>query len=146
MRAYEYRYVVSFEDTNVVGNVYYANHIRWQGRCREMFLRDYVPDVLEELSRGLVLVTLRVSCEYYQELAAFDELVIRMRLGELSQHRMKLLFEYWRLPASGDAGGDEVLTARGEQELACMGRHGEKLEPQAWPASFLEALRPYAEG
>jgi hypothetical protein len=43
MRAYEYRHVVSFEETNLVGNVYYVNHIRWQGLCREMFLRDYAP-------------------------------------------------------------------------------------------------------
>ena len=37
MRSYEYRHVVAFEETNLVGNVYYVNHLRWQGRCREMF-------------------------------------------------------------------------------------------------------------
>ena len=86
MRAYEHRHVVGFEETNLVGNVYYANHIRWQGRCREMFLHEHVPELLKDLTRGLALVTLRVSCEYYQELAAFDELAIRMRLAELAQH------------------------------------------------------------
>ena len=65
MRAYEYHHIVGFEETNVVGNVYYANHISWQGRCREMFLRDNAPEILDELSRGLALVTLRVSCEYF---------------------------------------------------------------------------------
>ena len=40
MKAFEYRHVVGFEETNLVGNVYYVNHLRWQGRCREMFLRD----------------------------------------------------------------------------------------------------------
>jgi enediyne biosynthesis thioesterase len=34
MLSYEMRYVVGFEETNVVGNVYYAHHVRWQGRCR----------------------------------------------------------------------------------------------------------------
>ena len=38
MRAFEYRHVVSFEETNLVGNVYFANHLSWQGRCRELFL------------------------------------------------------------------------------------------------------------
>ena len=139
MRAYEYRHVVGFEETNLVGNVYYTNPIRWQGRCREMFLREHAPEMLGEMERGLALVTLRVSCEYYQELAAFDELVIRMRLAELAQHRMTLAFEYWR---AGDAG--EELVARGEQELACMARNAKGvLEPQPWPESFREALRPY---
>jgi len=45
MRSYEYRHVVSFEETNLVGNVYYVNHLRWQGRVREMFLRDHAPGV-----------------------------------------------------------------------------------------------------
>ncbi len=138
MRSYEYRYVVGFEDTNVVGNVYYSNHIRWQGRCREMFLRDHAPKMLEEIEHGLALVTLRVSCEYFQELAAFDEVVIRMRLAELSQNRMTLQFEYW---LNKDPG--EQLAARGEQQLACMLRRDGKLEPVPWPPLFTEALEPY---
>src|SRR5215472_9465956 len=79
-RAYEYRHVVGFEETNLVGNVYYVNHLRWQGRCREMFLRDHAPEVLKQLNESLCLVTLSCSCEYLRELSAFDELVIEMRL------------------------------------------------------------------
>jgi enediyne biosynthesis thioesterase len=138
MRSYEYRYVVGFEDTNVVGNVYYANHIRWQGRCREMFLRDHAPKMLDEIEGGLALVTLRVSCEYFLELAAFDEVVIRMRLGELSTSRMTLRFEYWL-----DKDPSEQLAARGEQELACMLRREGELEPVAWPVELTAALEPY---
>ena len=92
MHAYEYRHVVGFEETNLVGNVYYVNHIRWQGRCRELFLRDHAPEVLTALAQGLCLVTTRCSCEYLAELAAFDEVVIRMRLGALTQSRMSLVF------------------------------------------------------
>ena len=155
MPSFEYRHVIGFEETNVVGNVYYANHIRWQGRCRELFLRERVPEIMEELERGLSFVTVRVSCDYFHELLAFDELVIRMRLAELSHHRMKLQFDYWRQskpapageakPGTGRAANGEELVARGEQELACMVRSDGKLEPHAWPEALLEALRPYAE-
>ena len=34
MRAFEYRHVVGFEETNLVGNVYYVSHLSWQGRAR----------------------------------------------------------------------------------------------------------------
>src|SRR5690242_12089854 len=85
MRAYEYRHVVGLEETNIVGNVYYANHVRWQGRCREMFLRDHAPGILESLGHGFALMTIRVSCEYLAEIVAFDELIVRMRLGSLEQ-------------------------------------------------------------
>ena len=134
MRAYEYRHVVGFEETNLVGNVYYVNHVSWQGRVREMFLRDHAPDVIGELSRGLSLATLRVSCEYLAELNAFDEVIIRMRLGELTQSKLTLLFEYWR--------GEELI-ARGEQQVACFRREGEKLVPTPVPKSLREALRAY---
>lgn len=138
MRAFEYTHVVGFEETNLVGNVYYANHVRWQGRCREMFLHEHARGVLDSLSRGFALVTTRVSCEYLAELSAFDRLVIRMRLGSLKQNRIDMLFEYWR--RSGEA---EELVARGEQQVACMQREGERLVPVPVPAELREALRPY---
>ena len=135
MRAYEYRHVVGFEETNLIGNVYYANHVRWQGRCREMFLRDRAPDVIEALKYGLVLVTTRVSCEFMAELVAFDEITLRMRLGELAQNRITMKFEYWR---------GEELVARGEQQVACMQREGKQVVPVPVPTQLREALREYA--
>jgi len=139
-RHYEYRHVVSFEETNLVGNVYYTNHVSWQGRCREMFLRDHAPDVIEELSRGLSLATVRCSCEYFAELMAFDEVIVRMRLAELVQNRITLAFDYWR--RTNDA---EELVARGEQQIACMKREGERMSPTPVPASLREALAAYSE-
>jgi enediyne biosynthesis thioesterase len=139
MRAYEYRHVVGFEETNLVGNVYYASHVRWQGRCREMFLRDHAPEILKQFGEGLCLITTRCSCEYFAELNAFDEVLIRMRLGALAQNRVTMSFEYWRV-----ADGDEELVARGEQQIACMSRKGERLEAVPVPRALQEALRAYA--
>jgi enediyne core biosynthesis thioesterase len=140
MRPYEMRHIVGLEETNIVGNVYYANHVRWQGRCREMFLRDHAPSVLDGLNSGSALLTMRVSCEYVAELCAFDELIIRMRLGGLKQNQIKLLFEYWKCTLDG-----EVLVARGEQQVACMKRIADKLLPAPIPKALEEALWPYAE-
>lgn len=139
MRAYEFRHRVCFEETNLVGNVYYVNHLRWQGRCREMFLRDHAPEILEDLRNGLALATVRCSCDYLIELEAFDEILIRMRLGEVVQNRITLLFEYWRI-----ADGREELIARGEQQVACMRRQGNETVPTPIPVPLKEALRPYA--
>ncbi len=138
MKAYEYRHLVGFEETNLVGNVYYVNHLRWQGRCREMFLRDHAPEILAELSQGLALATVRCSCDYLAELEAFDQLVVRMRLGEVVQNRITLNFEYWR-----QNGDDEELVARGEQTIACLRREGGRTVPTPIPAPLREALKPY---
>lgn len=138
MKAYEYHHIVSFEETNLVGNVYYANYVRWQGRCREMFLKDNAPDIITELSQGLALVTVRVSCEYLSELFAFDHVIIRMRLGEIKQNRITMLFEYWRVTDEG-----EELVAKGEQQTACMRREVGKTIPTPIPPQLKLALENY---
>ncbi|NEQ76055.1 MAG: acyl-CoA thioesterase [Okeania sp. SIO2C9] len=138
MKTYEYQHIVSFEETNLVGNVYYANYVRWQGRCREMFLRDNAPEVLAELSQGLALATVSVSCEYYSELFAFDRVAIRMRLKSVTQNRITMLFEYWRITDKG-----EEMVAKGEQQTASMRREGEKTVPTPIPAAIKEALELY---
>lgn len=139
MRAYEYRHRIAFEDTNLVGNVYYANHVRWQGRCREMFLREHAPEVLEELGRGLALVTTRVSCSYYRELGVFDEVLLRMTAGAAGGGRLTMHFDYVRRTADGR----EELVARGEQEIACLRRDGERQVAAGLPPALVAALAPF---
>jgi enediyne biosynthesis thioesterase len=138
MKAYEYRHVVGFEETNLVGNVYYVNHLRWQGKAREMFLREHVPEILAEFERGLALITLQCSCQYLDELKAFDEVVLRMFLHSTAQNRIAMRFEYWR------QGTPQELVGRGEQEIACMQRQGTALVPAPLPAKLQDALAAFA--
>jgi enediyne core biosynthesis thioesterase len=138
MGPYEYRHVVGFEETNLVGNVYYVHHLRWQGRCRELFLQEHTPELLHAMAKGLCIVTTRCSCEYLMELSAFDEIVVRMRVLALVQNRMSLAFEYWR-----STGTREELVARGEQQVAWMRRENGRLVPIQVPPALQEALRLY---
>lgn len=138
MKAYEYHHTVSFEETNLVGNVYFANYLLWQGRCREMFLRDHAPEIIQDLMQGLALVTVRVSCDYLSELFAFDVVTLRMYLQDLKQNRITMRFEYWRLGEQG-----EELVARGEHQAACMRREGEKMIPVPVPLFLKTALEAY---
>jgi enediyne biosynthesis thioesterase len=138
-RYFEYRHTVGFEETNLVGNVYYVNYLRWQGRCREMFLKERAPDVLIDLRKDLKLFTLRVNCEFYAEITAFDELSIRMRLAELTQTQLEFSFDYVRL----DAGSGETLVARGSQRVACMRGPNTRTVPARVPEALAAALEPY---
>jgi len=104
-----------------------------------MFLREYAPDVLDALAQDLRLVTLRCSCEYLAELNAFDEIIIRMRLGSLTQNRLTFSFDYVRETDDG-----ELTVARGEQEVACMRSEQGRLSPTHIPESFRRALEAYA--
>jgi len=136
-KAYEYRHVVTFEETNLLGNVYYTHYVSWQGACREMFLREHAPEILAELDRGLVLSTVRCSCRYGKELRAFDAVVVRMTLSSIVWNRLVLHFEYLR-----EKGGELEQIAFGEQEIACLERGGGEKEI---PRILLDALAPYRD-
>jgi enediyne biosynthesis thioesterase len=140
---FEYRHTVGFEETNIVGNVYYVNYLRWQGRCREMFLKRRAPQVLAELQDDLKLFTLKVDCEFFAEITAFDELSIRMRLLELGQTQLEFGFDYVRLDPEGDGG---TLVARGRQRVACMRGPNTRTVPARVPESLVKALGPYLPG
>lgn len=135
---YELRHLVGFEETNLVGNVYYVNYLRWQGRCREMFLLAKAPDVLADIRDDLKLFTLRVDCEFFVEITAFDELSIRMRLEDLTQTQIEFAFDYVRL-----RDGVEQLVARGRQRVACMRGPNTDTRPTRVPESLRAALSAY---
>ncbi|MFE7132613.1 acyl-CoA thioesterase [Streptomyces sp. NPDC057638] len=135
---YEYRHTVGFEETNLVGNVYYVNYLRWQGRCREMFLQRHAPDVLAEVYDDLKLFTLKVDCEFFAEITAFDELSIRMRLSDLGQTQLEFTFDYVKI-----TDGAEDLVARGRQRIACMRGPNTHTVPSRVPEALARALEPY---
>jgi enediyne biosynthesis thioesterase len=137
---FEYRHTVGFEETNLVGNVYYVNYLRWQGRCRELFLKERAVEVLADLQADLKLFTLKVECEFFAEITAFDELSIRMRLLELGQTQLQFGFDYVRL----NPGGGETLIARGMQRVACMRGPNTRTVPTRVPQPLVRALEPYA--
>nr|WSW71258.1 acyl-CoA thioesterase [Streptomyces sp. NBC_00995]WSW71675.1 acyl-CoA thioesterase [Streptomyces sp. NBC_00995] len=137
---YEYRHLVGFEETNLVGNVYYAHYLRWQGRCREMFLRDHASEVLADIQDDLKLFTLKVDCEFFAEITAFDELSIRMRLDDLTQTQIAFSFDYVRLQHDGT----EDLVARGQQRIACMRGPNTHTRPAKVPQALRNALAPFA--
>lgn len=135
---YEYRHVVGFEETNLVGNVYYVNYLRWQGRCREMFLKSQAPEVLEDVQDDLKLFTLKVDCEFFNEITAFDELSIRMRLVEVTQTQVEFSFDYVRVDPA-----PETLIARGVQRIACMRGPNGQTKPTGVPRELVDALADY---
>ena len=136
MRAYEYEHTVGFEETNLVGNVYFTRYVSWQGRCRELFLRDHAPDVLAELSDGLRLVTTHVSCDYFAELRALDTVAVRMTLTRMTPGRVSMRFDYVR---------GEELVARGTQEIACLRAVDGAHVPVPVPDALQAALGPYRD-
>jgi enediyne biosynthesis thioesterase len=135
---FEYRHVVGLDETNVVGNVYFAHFLRWQGRCREMFLSERAPGVIAELGDGLKIFTLSSSCEYLAEVFAFEVIAVRMQLAELTQTQVAFTFDYLRL-----RGEAEDRVATGQQRVLFMRADDGGMKPVRVPSYLRRALVPF---
>lgn len=136
MRTYKYSHIVTLDETNMVGNVYFAHYLHWQGHCRERFLADHAPGVLKALQAGeLALVTLSCHVDFYAECFALDEVEILMKLVECGTHRIEMSFDFRR---------DGRQVARGEQVVACLIRTEDGLVPAELPGELTSALAGFA--
>jgi enediyne core biosynthesis thioesterase len=143
MPAYEHRHIVGFQETSLVGNVYFSNYVLWQGHCREHFLHEFAPEVVGLLSRREVaFFTANCSCEYIGEwgFSALDEVLVRMRLSKFRGGRMSLGFEYV------DVHHPTKLVARGTQDVNCKAQTTNGWVPAPFPAPLIVALQKFAEG
>jgi enediyne biosynthesis thioesterase len=104
-----------------------------------MFLKRRAPEVLMDLQNDLKLFTLKVDCEFYAEITAFDEIAIRMYLVDLAQTQIEFSFDYARL----EPGGGDTLIARGRQRVACMRGPNTRTVPTRVPEPLIRALEPY---
>lgn len=143
MPAYEYEHVVGFEETSLIGNVYFTNYLLWQGHCREVFLRDHAPEVMQLLTRREVaFFTKSCSCDFGGDFgfSALDRVLVEMRLAKFRGGRMTLDFTYAKLERR------EEIVATGSQEVYCKGRRGELWAPEPFPVPLVKALQKFAEG
>jgi enediyne core biosynthesis thioesterase len=134
--AYVHRHTVSFEETNLVGNVYFTHYLRWQGHCREAFLTEHAGEVVDALAeRRISLVTVSCALDFFGECFAGDIVDVSMRLHHVAGNRIEMRFTYER------AGS---IVATGNQVVACMRRAADGLVPAPVPAQLHAALGAYA--
>lgn len=139
-KSFDYRHVVTLEETNLVGNVYFSNYLRWQGHCRERFLIEHAPGVMRALTGGLAMVTLSCQCDFFEELTAADTVELRMSLSRVDGSRVAMTFCYYRVSEARFQ-----LVARGSQTIACMRRVGDGMESVPIPEELSVALKAFVE-
>jgi enediyne biosynthesis thioesterase len=135
MRYFEHRLTVGFSDTNVVGNVYFANYFLWQGKCREEFLRQYAPRVLQDFRAGFGMITKESACVFHHETFAFEEILIRMALERLTRTAVSMRFDYFRVQSEPM----RTLVAEGRQTAMWVNpQHSIAMFPEYLHAAILQ--------
>ena len=102
----------SLEDANLVGNIYFDNYAKWQGRLLDVFLFEAAPGLFRTGAAGGELTCRTCRVKHFREAMPFDRIRVSMGLRAVYRRGLKLEFEYSRVSPDGSL---EKL-AFGEQE------------------------------
>lgn len=108
----------SLEDANIVGNIYFANYYSWQGRVRDRFFFDLIPEYFRGTGDRGELLCLNCRVDHLREAMPFDRIEVRMALKILKSSRATLHFEYFKL----DRNNSQTKLATGKQEVVWVRR------------------------
>jgi len=118
---FEYNHCVTFADTNMVGNVYFATYVMWMGKCRDMIMAEHYPEIEAHIKNGFGFATEFVHMDYLREAFLFDELVIRLTVSEISRTRLKFLCEIVNIKDNSvNAKGSQAVVWVNSQQKPCL--------------------------
>jgi acyl-CoA thioesterase FadM len=138
----EQTFTTSQEDSNVVGNIYFANYSVWQGRTTDQFFHSVAPRLFEERGAHGELHRAKTSINQLRDAMPFDEITVVMRLDELYERGIHLSFDFFRKEPNGltkiAAGQNLVSWAAVERAAA----------PRLlnWPDELREAMLASVDG
>jgi len=103
-----YRVTPTYDDTNSVGNIYFANYVRWVGKARELFFNACMPRFELKTTKYFVL-TRSFNHDFRREAREFEPMLVRIRIASHNRKFVTLAHEIF-------AENDDVLGS-GEQTL-----------------------------
>jgi len=130
----------SLEDSNIVGNIYFANYYAWQGRVRDRFFHSIVPECYQGTGGAGELLCLYCRIDHLREGMPFDRIEVRMALKTLQTSRATLHFDYFKVLADGRL----LKLAAGEQTVVWVRRDANrKPVPHPFPSAVYQTLREF---
>ncbi len=103
-----YDVIPTYDDTNSVGNVYFANYVRWVGKTRELFFARCVPE-FDLKTTGFFILTRDFYHKFVRETREFEAVLVRIRVGKHNRKFVTLEHEV--------RGADGDLLGKGTQQL-----------------------------
>ncbi|KQT43194.1 hypothetical protein ASG43_15680 [Aureimonas sp. Leaf454] len=126
------RITPTYDDTNSVGNVYFANYVRWVGKARELFFNACMPTFDLETTRYYVL-TKSFQHDFRREVEEFEPVTVRIRIAGHNRKFVTLGHEI-----HSETHG---LLGRGEQDLMFVDR--ESFKPLDIPVDIVRGFLPF---
>ena len=98
---YETAITTSLDNSNIVGNIYFANYYAWQGLVRDKFFYGIIPDYFRGVGEKGELICLGAEVKHLREAMPFDDIVVTMALKKLRKFSAVFYLEYFRAMPDG---------------------------------------------
>ncbi len=105
---FEVRLTATYNDTNSVGNIYFANYVAWVGKTRELFFRHCMP-AFDLKQTPFYILTRSFNHKFVREAKEFDEVMVRLRIGKYNRKFVNLEHKLF--------DGHQNLLGEGDQSL-----------------------------
>ena len=96
-KLYEEVFPTSMENSNLIGNIYFANYAEWLGTVRDLYIYKIIPQYYVGLGEKGELVCLNCDIDHLNEGMPFDRILVQMYLDTLYECGMDLHFEFFLL-------------------------------------------------
>lgn len=103
-----HHFIPTYQDTNSVGNVYFAMYLMWVGKTRELFFMHTMPD-FDPKNTDFFILTRSIEHKFVKEIREFDEVYIQIKIADYNRKFVTL--EHQILDTKGE------LVGKGKQVL-----------------------------
>ncbi|MCX8279662.1 thioesterase family protein [Phyllobacterium sp. 0TCS1.6C] len=124
--------IPTYDDTNSVGNVYFANYVRWVGKARELFFNVCMPDFDLATTRFYIL-TRSFTHDYRRESKEFEQVSVRIKIARHNRKFVTLAHEIH--------SASQGLLGHGEQSLMFVDR--DSYAPLDIPGEVIKGFLAY---
>ncbi len=124
--------VPTYDDTNSVGNVYFANYFRWIGKARELLFNSCMPD-FDLQNTAFYVLTKSFQHDFRREIREFTPVTVRLRMSTYNRKFVTLEHE---IHSKTDG-----LVGKGEQTLMFV--DSTQFKPLDIPPVILRSFMPF---
>lgn len=79
-----HQFIPTYQDTNSVGNVYFAMYLMWVGKTRELFFSHAMPG-FDPNDTEFFILTRNIEHKFQKEIKEFDEATICIRIADFNR-------------------------------------------------------------
>jgi len=87
----------TLENSNIVGNVYFANYPRWLGATADAFFYKLIPGYFVNVADKNEIICLECNIYYLNDAFPFEDILVEMYLDEVYENGLILYFEFHRI-------------------------------------------------